>query len=183
MQWHDLSRDEQYKYYEKALVERKRYMQMESKRESSLDNGQGQKIVEVQSETKKPRVSRFKVQPVVLPTKIVEASENAYMLYMKEMRPKIVAECTLKESAAINQILGRRVRYEIRIFFSYPFNLLYFSGTALAGKNKPSITNKRVRNANYICKCILVGQPETIMLKVRRKNGNESQKQHQVGCR
>lgn len=31
------------------------------------------------------------------------------MLYMKEMRPKIVAECTLKESAAINQILGRRV--------------------------------------------------------------------------
>ena len=35
---------------------------------------------------------------------------NAFMLYMKEMRPKIVAECTLKESAAINQILGRRVR-------------------------------------------------------------------------
>ncbi len=34
---------------------------------------------------------------------------NAFMLYMKEMRPKIVAECTLKESAAINQILGRRV--------------------------------------------------------------------------
>ena len=33
---------------------------------------------------------------------------NAFMLYMKEMRPKIVAECTLKESAAINQILGRR---------------------------------------------------------------------------
>ena len=37
---------------------------------------------------------------------------NAFMLYMKEMRPKIVAECTLKESAAINQILGRRVRKE-----------------------------------------------------------------------
>nr|XP_040567426.1 lymphoid enhancer-binding factor 1-like [Lepeophtheirus salmonis] len=33
---------------------------------------------------------------------------NAFMLYMKEMRPTIVAECTLKESAAINQILGRR---------------------------------------------------------------------------
>lgn len=31
------------------------------------------------------------------------------MLYMKEMRAKVVAECTLKESAAINQILGRRV--------------------------------------------------------------------------
>ena len=31
------------------------------------------------------------------------------MLYMKEMRPVVQAECTLKESAAINQILGRRV--------------------------------------------------------------------------
>lgn len=35
---------------------------------------------------------------------------NAFMLYMKEMRAKVVAECTLKESAAINQILGRRVQ-------------------------------------------------------------------------
>ena len=34
---------------------------------------------------------------------------NAFMLYMKEMRPVVQAECTLKESAAINQILGRRV--------------------------------------------------------------------------
>jgi len=33
---------------------------------------------------------------------------NAFMLYMKEMRPIVQAECTLKESAAINQILGRR---------------------------------------------------------------------------
>lgn len=36
---------------------------------------------------------------------------NAFMLYMKEMRAKVVAECTLKESAAINQILGRRVSF------------------------------------------------------------------------
>lgn len=40
---------------------------------------------------------------------------NAFMLYMKEMRAKVVAECTLKESAAINQILGRRVRLYILI--------------------------------------------------------------------
>ncbi|XP_078495261.1 uncharacterized protein LOC144750070 [Ciona intestinalis] len=33
---------------------------------------------------------------------------NAFMLYMKEQRAKVVAECTLKESAAINQILGRK---------------------------------------------------------------------------
>uniref|UniRef100_A0A452SYL1 Lymphoid enhancer binding factor 1 n=1 Tax=Ursus maritimus TaxID=29073 RepID=A0A452SYL1_URSMA len=37
---------------------------------------------------------------------------NAFMLYMKEMRANVVAECTLKESAAINQILGRRVENE-----------------------------------------------------------------------
>ena len=34
---------------------------------------------------------------------------NAFMLYMKEMRSKVISECTLKESAAINQILGKRV--------------------------------------------------------------------------
>ena len=34
---------------------------------------------------------------------------NAFMLFMKEMRPKVIAECTLRESSAINQILGRKV--------------------------------------------------------------------------
>ena len=34
---------------------------------------------------------------------------NAFMLFMKEMRAKVIEECALKESAAINQILGRRV--------------------------------------------------------------------------
>ena len=33
---------------------------------------------------------------------------NAFMLYMKEQRQTVVQECTLKESAAINQILGRK---------------------------------------------------------------------------
>ena len=32
-------------------------------------------------------------------------------LVLQEMRPKVVAECTLKESAAINQILGRKVTH------------------------------------------------------------------------
>jgi len=35
---------------------------------------------------------------------------NAFMLFMKESRQKVIDECTLKESAAINQILGRKVR-------------------------------------------------------------------------
>ncbi|KAM6225332.1 transcription factor 7 isoform 2-T2 [Rhynchocyon petersi] len=47
----------------------------------------------VEKETKKPTIKK----PL-----------NAFMLYMKEMRAKVIAECTLKESAAINQILGRR---------------------------------------------------------------------------
>lgn len=38
---------------------------------------------------------------------------NAFMMFMKEMRPQVQAECTLKESAAINQILGRRVRHSV----------------------------------------------------------------------
>lgn len=47
---------------------------------------------------------------------------NAFMLYMKEMRAKVVAECTLKESAAINQILGRRVSSVISCFSMFYFN-------------------------------------------------------------
>ncbi len=34
---------------------------------------------------------------------------NAFMLYMREERPKVVAQCKVKESATINQILGQRV--------------------------------------------------------------------------
>lgn len=45
-----------------------------------------------------------------VPTKRVHIKKplNAFMLFMKEMRPKIQEECTLKESAAINQILGKK---------------------------------------------------------------------------
>nr|AAV84015.1 T-cell factor 7 isoform B [Danio rerio] len=39
---------------------------------------------------------------------VIKKPLNAFMLYMKEMRTEVIAECTLKESAAINQILGRR---------------------------------------------------------------------------
>ena len=45
---------------------------------------------------------------------------NAFMLYMKEQRAKVVSECTLKESAAINQILGRKVSH----IFQNPTNPL-----------------------------------------------------------
>ena len=39
------------------------------------------------------------------------------------MRPVVQSECTLKESAAINQILGRRVR-KIQYIFPNYFMLL-----------------------------------------------------------
>ena len=39
----------------------------------------------------------------------VKKTLNAFMLFMKEERQKVVKECTLKESVAINQILGRKV--------------------------------------------------------------------------
>ena len=34
---------------------------------------------------------------------------NAFMLFMKEMRPKVIEEHAVKESATINQLLGRKV--------------------------------------------------------------------------
>ena len=40
---------------------------------------------------------------------------NAFMLFMKEKRADVIKECTLKESAAINQILGKMVRKEERV--------------------------------------------------------------------
>lgn len=47
--------------------------------------------------------------PATPPQQHVKKPLNAFMLYMKEMRTKVVAEYTLKESAAINQILGKKV--------------------------------------------------------------------------
>ncbi|KAJ8388625.1 hypothetical protein AAFF_G00131900 [Aldrovandia affinis] len=51
---------------------------------------------------------------------------NAFMLYMKEMRAKVVAECTLKESAAINQILGRRVSVATLAFLTREEQAKYY---------------------------------------------------------
>ena len=47
---------------------------------------------------------------------------NAFMIYMKDMRPVVQAECTLKESAAINQLLGRRVR-DMDLFYLLSINI------------------------------------------------------------
>lgn len=57
---------------------------------------------------------------------------NAFMLYMKEMRAKVVAECTLKESAAINQILGRRVSVLLLATSNLPYTPSSFLTTITA---------------------------------------------------
>ena len=44
---------------------------------------------------------------------------NAFMLFMKEKRQRVIEECTLKESAAINQILGRKVPTALFRFILY----------------------------------------------------------------
>lgn len=67
---------------------------------------------------------------------------NAFMLYMKEMRSKVISECTLKESAAINQILGKRVSHFLVLDFFYIFRFDYskISGNFIA-KLKCAIKN------------------------------------------
>ncbi|XP_066506625.1 transcription factor 7-like 1-A isoform X2 [Hoplias malabaricus] len=60
---------------------------------SNRSSVSAQKAAERRDEEQKPHVKK----PL-----------NAFMLYMKEMRAKVVSESSLKESAAINQILGRK---------------------------------------------------------------------------
>jgi hypothetical protein len=47
-------------------------------------------------ETKRPRKPHIK-KPL-----------NAFMIYMKEQRARVIEECTLKESSAINKVLGQK---------------------------------------------------------------------------
>lgn len=63
-----------------------------------------------------PGVSSHQVKPVVEPQTQkdderkphIKKPLNAFMLYMRDERPKVVAQCQVKESATINQILGQR---------------------------------------------------------------------------
>ncbi|XP_072001928.1 transcription factor 7 isoform X4 [Engystomops pustulosus] len=66
----------------------------------------GNKDMECYERSMKPHSEPKREKEPKKPT--IKKPLNAFMLYMKEMRAKVIAECTLKESAAINQILGRR---------------------------------------------------------------------------
>ncbi|XP_023289881.1 protein pangolin, isoforms A/H/I/S isoform X5 [Orussus abietinus] len=75
-------------YFKRSTIEQKNSTSLATDNTKTQDTGQ-----QNNQDKKKPHIKK----PL-----------NAFMLYMKEMRAKVVAECTLKESAAINQILGRR---------------------------------------------------------------------------
>ncbi|XP_074601585.1 transcription factor pangolin [Brevipalpus obovatus] len=60
-----------------------------------------------------PRSSELNIEKIDvdsdhMPDNHVKKPLNAFMLFMKENRAGVVAECTLKESAQINQILGKK---------------------------------------------------------------------------
>jgi hypothetical protein len=62
---------------------------------------------------------------------------NAFMLFMKEQRAQVVQECTLRESAAINQILGRKVGLNKR-------HLLKSKHICFSGMNLIVMFNKNI---------------------------------------
>lgn len=96
---------------------------------------------------------------------------NAFMLYMKEMRAKVVAECTLKESAAINQILGRRVnlthagaRLCTSVWQTFDICCVFVnSGIPCQERNKPNTTSWPGKKGNCTRSSTRDGQHETIM--------------------
>ncbi|KAM3180786.1 hypothetical protein ACTXT7_015640 [Hymenolepis weldensis] len=69
----------------------------------SIPNVQNSNLSDPVTSTPMPSRKRSEKPPAH-----VKKPLNAFMLFMKEMRAKVVAECTMKESAAINQILGRK---------------------------------------------------------------------------
>ncbi|XP_066594605.1 protein pangolin, isoforms A/H/I/S isoform X7 [Prorops nasuta] len=83
-----LSHEAKQPYFKRSTIEQKNSASLPTDNSKNQDTGQ-----QNNQDKKKPHIKK----PL-----------NAFMLYMKEMRAKVVAECTLKESAAINQILGRR---------------------------------------------------------------------------
>ncbi|PRD35125.1 UNVERIFIED_CONTAM: pan [Trichonephila clavipes] len=71
---------------------------------------------------------------------------NAFMLFMKEQRPSVMQECTLKESAAINQILGKRFEKVKSTCISNPVNIqCHIETKVLELKNIPSSWHKHVK--------------------------------------
>ena len=84
------------------------------------------------------------------------AGGGADLVVLQEMRPKVVAECTLKESAAINQILGRKVNH-CRFFWNTLYIFLYsyshpaFSGTRLQGRSRRNTTRRWVDIGPLYC--------------------------------
>ncbi len=93
---------------------------------------------------------------------------NAFMIFMKTKRAEVIKECTLKESAAINQILGKMVSeyYSIQWFVYIIIYIvdsfaschggyyLWFhnSGTRWIAVNKPRTMKWQEKRERDICR-------------------------------
>jgi hypothetical protein len=117
-------------------------------------------VVHLRKTQAEPKAEKEAKKPVI------KKPLNAFMLYMKEMRAKVIAECTLKESAAINQILGRRVRPlasglrdcphtfspQLSHFLMHPIcPLPCCSGMHYLEKSRPSTMNWPARKGSCTC--------------------------------
>ena len=113
------------------------------------------------------------------------------------MRPVVQAECTLKESAAINQILGRRVSQgkngeyfslEHANKFDKTLDLIlivltFSSGTGYPVRSKLNIMRRLAWSASVTCSCTLTGTLGIIIdTEQRRRNGRETNPMIQVAA-
>ncbi|XP_052262025.1 transcription factor 7-like 2 isoform X3 [Dreissena polymorpha] len=116
---------------------------------------------------------------------------NAFMLFMKEQRAKVVAECTLKESAAINQILGRRwhsldkaeqARYYEQARKEKELHVQLHPGWS-ARDNYGTHVKKKKRKADEALKVETPGECTSNAKKCRARYGMEQQKNWCKPCR
>ena len=110
------------------------------------------------------------------------------------MRPVVQAECTLKESAAINQILGRRVSQH-NFYFKHQYNKIFFtkkhifilmeltfsSGTVYPVRNRLNIMRRLGLSDSDTCSSTLTGTPGTTTdTGPRRRRERETNRTTQV---
>ena len=92
---------------------------------------------------------------------------NAFMIYMKEQRARVIEECTLKESSAINKVLGQKwkelSRTEQDRYYGRRPSFVSLSHDRRCPQNWPK------RSAIVTCSCTRAGQHATTTAS--RRNG------------
>ena len=93
-------------------------------------------------------------QPVKEKKPHIKKPLNAFMLFMKQKRADVIKECTLKESAAINQILGKMVRlvFTCKAIVNPPNVIFPFSGMLWTEVSRLSIMKWQERREPSTCR-------------------------------